>query len=141
MNHILIADDEPSIGSLIEATLQGPEVKTTHVTTGKAVLEAVRQKKFDLIVLDWMMPGMSGLDVVKALRKQAETVSIPIIMLTARGQLKDQEQAMQAGAHSYLMKPFSPLELLEKIQKILKERPADGADLVALPAAKNMAAS
>jgi len=141
MNHILIADDEPSIGSLIEATLQGPEVSTTHVTTGKQVLESVQQKKFDLIVLDWMMPGMTGLEVVKALRRQPETTSIPIIMLTARGQLKDQEQAMQAGAHSYLMKPFSPLELLEKIQKILNERRAGKDNVVSLPAAKNMAAS
>ena len=141
MNHILIADDEPSIGSLIEATLQGPEVSTTHVTSGKQVLETVRQRKFDLIVLDWMMPGMSGIEVVKALRQQPETAAIPIIMLTARGQLKDQEQAMLAGAHSYLMKPFSPLELLEKIQKILKQSRADKENVVTLPAAKNMAAS
>ena len=141
MNHILIADDEPSIGSLIEATLQGPEVETTHVTSGKRVLETVRQRKFDLIVLDWMMPGMTGIEVVRALRQQPETAAIPIIMLTARGQLKDQEQAMQAGAHSYLMKPFSPLELLEKIQKILNERRAEKDNVVSLPAAKNMAAS
>jgi len=88
-----------------------------------------------------MMPGMTGIEVVKALRQQPETAAIPIIMLTARGQLKDQEQAMQAGAHSYLMKPFSPLELLEKIQKILRQSRADKDNVVTLPAAKNMAAS
>src|SRR5437868_605407 len=86
LNHILIADDEPSIGSLIEATLQGPDARTTHVTTGPGVLEAVRQEKYDLIVLDWMMPGMTGLEVLKALRLQPEMAAIPVIMLPARGQ-------------------------------------------------------
>src|SRR5438445_11287166 len=99
MNHILIADDEPSIGSLIEATLQGPEVSTTHVTSGKQVLETVRQRKFDLIVPDWMMPGMTGVEVVRALRQQPETAAIQIIVRPARAQLEDQAQAMLARAH------------------------------------------
>ena len=125
MNHILIADDEESIGSLLRATLEGPESRITHAATGPEALLLVQQHKFDLIILDWMMPGKSGIDVLRELRQRPETAAIPIIMLTARGQMKDQELALRLGAVGYLMKPFSPLELLEKVSKILsaqKER-------------------
>jgi len=128
MSHILIADDEESIGSLLRATLEGPDSRVTHATNGPEALLLVQEHKFDLIILDWMMPGKSGIDVLRELRQRPETATIPIIMLTARGQMKDQELALRLGAAGYLMKPFSPLELLEKISKILgpqKERKQD----------------
>jgi two-component system phosphate regulon response regulator PhoB len=70
-------------------------------------------------VLDWMMPGMTGIEVAKELRQDAATANIPIIMLTAKGQEKDKEQGRALGTYAYLIKPFSPLELLEKVQEVL----------------------
>jgi two-component system phosphate regulon response regulator PhoB len=79
----------------------------------------VHEQRFDLILMDWMMPGMTGIEVLKKLKADATTAGTPVIMLTARGQGTDHDAAMAAGANAYLMKPFSPLELLERIHQTL----------------------
>jgi len=130
VKNILIADDEASLRCLIQATLEGPEIHTTQAVCGADALRMATEKNFDLIILDWMMPGMSGIEVLQQLRAQRQTAQIPVVMLTARGQMKDQEQALRSGANEYVMKPFSPLELLEKITSILdveEEEPGRGA--------------
>jgi two-component system phosphate regulon response regulator PhoB len=116
---ILIADDEENLRILIETTLEGPDCVMVHASEGVAALAMAIQENPDLIILDWMMPGMSGIEVLKALRDYDSTRKAPIVMLTARGQENDRALAIALGASCYLVKPFSPLELLEKVQEAL----------------------
>ncbi len=120
MNTILIADDEDSLRLLIRTTLDGPEYTLLEAPDGITALELARRQLPDLIVLDWMMPGKSGLEVVKELRADARTAHIAILMLTAMGQEQDRKQGMAAGVQAFLVKPFSPLELLERVQAVLR---------------------
>ena len=131
MAKILIADDESSLRTLIQVTLESPNLQTVFALDGTEALQLAQEVKFDLILLDWMMPGLNGIDVLKQLRERPETANVPVIMLTARGQNSDQERAMQYGATAYLVKPFSPLELLERIQKTLKLNGNSGGDAAA----------
>ncbi len=120
MNTILIADDEDSLRLLIRTTLDGPEYTLLEAPDGITALELARRQLPDLIVLDWMMPGKSGLEVVKELRADARTAHIAILMLTAMGQEQDRKQGLAAGVQAFLVKPFSPLELLERVQAVLR---------------------
>lgn len=119
MKTILLADDEVNLRTLVHTTLDDPAYRILETTDGVAALELARKEHPDLIVLDWMMPGMSGIEVANALRQDPATAQIPIIMLTAKGQEKDREQGQLLGLLAYLVKPFSPLELLEKVQEVL----------------------
>lgn len=119
MKTILLADDEANLRMLVHTTLDDPQYRILEAGDGATALNLARQERPDLLVLDWMMPGMTGIEVARALRQDAATAHIPIIMLTAKGQEKDREQGYSLGTHAYLIKPFSPLELLEKGQEIL----------------------
>jgi DNA-binding response OmpR family regulator len=121
MKTILLADDEVNLRTLVHTTLDDPQYRILEATDGTAALALARQERPDLLVLDWMMPGMTGIEVVRALRHDTETAHIPIIMLTAKGQEKDKEQGSSLGTYAYLVKPFSPLELLEKVQEVLEQ--------------------
>jgi len=120
MNTILIADDEDSLRLLIRTTLESAEVTLLEATDGNTALEIARQELPDLIVLDWMMPGKNGIEVVKELRADPRTAGIAIVMLTAMGQEQDRKQGLAAGVQAFLVKPFSPLELLERVQAVLR---------------------
>jgi DNA-binding response OmpR family regulator len=120
MNTILIADDEESLRLLIRTTLESPEVTLLEATDGNTALEMARRERPDLIVLDWMMPGKSGIEVAKELRADARTAAIAIVMLTAMGQEQDRKQGLAAGVQAFLVKPFSPLELLDRVQEVLR---------------------
>lgn len=120
MKTILLADDEANLRMLVHTTLEDPGYRILEAVDGTSALEMAKQEKPDLVVLDWMMPGMTGIEVATALRRDPATTHIPIIMLTAKGQEKDKEQALALEAHAYLVKPFSPLELLEKVQEVLE---------------------
>lgn len=122
MRRILIIDDEESIRMLIEATLEGPDFKVLHATGGREGLRLARAVLPDLIILDWMMPGLSGIEVLKQLRGDASTTAIPVMLVTAMCQERNREEAIAAGADAYLFKPFSPLELLRTIRGVLLER-------------------
>jgi signal transduction histidine kinase len=117
---ILLVDDEANLRTLVRTTLDDASCRIIEASGGAAALELARTEAPDLILLDWMMPGMSGLDVLKALRGNAATAGTPVIMLTAKGQQKDKEQILSLGACSYLVKPFSPLELLGKVEDVLQ---------------------
>ena len=119
MKTILLADDEANLRTLVHTTLEDPRYRIIEAADGVTALEAARKDIPDLVILDWMMPGMTGIEVAKALRQDAATAHIPIIMLTAKGQEKDKAQGRTCGIDAYLVKPFSPLELLEKVQEIL----------------------
>lgn len=120
MKTILIADDEDSLRLLIRTTLEAPETVLLEASDGVAALDLARSARPDLIVLDWMMPGKSGLEVAQEVRADPATAGIPILMLTAMGQEKDRQQGLAAGVQAYLVKPFSPLELLDRVQEVLR---------------------
>ena len=117
---ILLADDEANLRILVRTTLDDAEYCIIEAADGTTALELARQQRPDLLVLDWMMPGLNGIDVVQALRQDPVTAHIPIIMLTARGQETDKERGHSLGTSAYLVKPFSPLELLRKVQELLE---------------------
>lgn len=115
---ILTCDDEKHIVRLIQVNLerQGYEVITAF--NGAECLEKVKEDRPDLIVLDVMMPEMTGFEVLDALKKDPETESIPIIMLTARAQDSDVLRGWQSGVECYLTKPFNPMELIAFVKRI-----------------------
>lgn len=124
MQRILIVEDEVDIADLIMFNLQraGYEVLKTHDgITGTEI--AIRERP-DLIVLDLMLPGRDGYSVFREIRRDARTSRIPVIMLTARAQTEDRIQGLEAGADDYLTKPFSPKELVLRVNAILKRTDA-----------------
>jgi DNA-binding response OmpR family regulator len=119
MKTILLADDEENLRLLVRMTLEDPAWRILEACDGPTALEMARKEAPDVIVLDWMMPGMSGIEVAAALREDHRLAEVPIIMLTAKGQRADREKGLSLGVCAYLVKPFSPLEMLEKVQEIL----------------------
>ena len=115
---ILTCDDEKHIVRLIQVNLerQGYEVITAY--NGAECLQKVKEDRPDLIVLDVMMPEMTGFEVLEALKKNPETESIPVIMLTARAQDSDVLRGWQSGVECYLTKPFNPMELIAFVKRI-----------------------
>ncbi len=115
---ILTCDDEKHIVRLIQVNLerQGYEVITAY--NGAECLEKVQEDRPDLIVLDVMMPEMTGFEVLEALKKDPETENIPVIMLTARAQDSDVLRGWQSGVECYLTKPFNPMELIAFVKRI-----------------------
>jgi len=118
---VLVCDDEEVLRSLIRATLEG-DFEIVEATSGDATLGKARAERPDLIVLDMMMPGTSGLDVLNELRSDPELASIPVLMLTARTQRSDRDAALNAGADRFLAKPFSPIELAGVVTELVAER-------------------
>jgi two-component system phosphate regulon response regulator PhoB len=119
MQTILLADDERNLRALVAETLDESSYRILQAANGEEALSIARAEIPDLIILDWMMPGISGLDVLKELRKQPETVNVPVILLTARSQQPDRAAGIEAGASAFLSKPFSPLELLETAEELI----------------------
>jgi signal transduction histidine kinase len=118
MKTILLADDEENLRTLVRTTLDQPGYRILETEDGTAALALARRERPDVVVLDWMMPGMTGLEVLTELRRDRATAAIPIILLTAKGQREDVAQAMANGASAYLVKPFSPLDLLAKVEEL-----------------------
>jgi two-component system, OmpR family, phosphate regulon response regulator PhoB len=109
---IVIVDDEESIRTLVQATLEGPDCHVLLAANGLEALQMARKEQPQAIVLDWMMPIMSGLEFLRRLSADPLVRHIPVVMLTAMGLEKDRDAAIQAGAKAFLMKPFSPLQLV-----------------------------
>lgn len=114
---ILLIDDDRELGKMLSDFLSGDRLDVTTRHTGESGLEEFVKGKFDLLILDIMMPGISGLDVLKKVR---QTSAIPVIMLTARGDDIDRIIGLEFGADDYLPKPFNPRELLARIKAILR---------------------
>ncbi len=121
MKKILIVDDEERVRRLIETTLDIGDFQIFQAKDGEEALKIAQEEKPALILLDIMMPGMDGFEVCKRLKNNSETKSSYIIMLTAKGQKQDIEKGYTVGADDYFVKPFSPMELLNKIEKVLGE--------------------
>ena len=120
MKKILLADDEANLRMLARITLDDPAYRILEAEDGISALTLARNERPDLLVLDWMMPGLSGIEVARLLHQDPTTAHIPVIMLTAKGQETDRAQGRDIGVYAHLVKPFSPLELLQKIQEIWK---------------------
>lgn len=119
MAKILIADDDPILVELVRFRLEGAGYQVLEASDGQAAIEAVKTERPDLIVLDSMMPLLSGREVLLYLQKNTATKDIPVIMLTARSGESDIVSAIRSGASDYLTKPFIPQELLVRIEKLL----------------------
>ncbi len=123
---ILIADDTPQAAELLEAYLSGPEYDLEFASDGEETLQRVAANRPDLILLDVMMPRLSGFEVCKRLRADPATRDIPILMITALDQPLDVERAVEAGTDDFLSKPISQAELLHRVRSLLKIRPGAG---------------
>jgi two-component system KDP operon response regulator KdpE len=117
IEHILVVDDEPQIRRVMRTTLVAQGYEVSDARTGDEALELVRSEKYDLVLLDVNMPGISGIQTCREIRQGSD---LPIIMLTVRGTERDKVQALDAGADGYLTKPFSMSELLARIRAVLR---------------------
>lgn len=122
---VLVVEDEEAILTLLRYNLEKEGFKVHTAMDGEEALIQVQEYKPDLVVLDWMLPNVSGVEVCKSLRRNTETKNIPIIMLSARGEEGDRVQGLDSGADDYLTKPFSPSELIARIRAVFRRiRPA-----------------
>ncbi|MFK7851202.1 MAG: response regulator transcription factor [Akkermansiaceae bacterium] len=124
MQKILIVEDEVDIADLIRFNLERSGYQVCKAHDGIAGTEMALCEKPDLIILDLMLPGRDGFGVFRELRRDARTSKIPVIMLTARAQTEDRIQGLEVGADDYLTKPFSPKELVLRVQSILRRSEA-----------------
>ena len=130
MERVLIVDDDPDIRKLVSYNLTQAGFRVATAATGVAALEAVQGQPPDLIILDIMLPDLDGLEVCKKLRRQEKTRRIPIIMLTARTQEVDRVVGFELGADDYVMKPFSPRELVLRVKSIFRRMGDEPTDVL-----------
>ena len=119
---ILVVEDEPAIQELISAALQHAGHRVMRAYSSEEAVPLVNDTLPDVVLLDWMLPGMSGIQFAQRLRSAERTQNLPIIMLTARGEEQDKVAGLEAGADDYLTKPFSPRELVARIKAVLRRR-------------------
>ena len=124
---ILVVDDEPDIVALVVYHLAKAKYKVSSATSGSDALALAKRERPALVVLDLMLPGMSGFDVLEQLRADANTASIAVLMLTARKEEPDRIRGLELGADDYLTKPFSPQELVLRVGAILRRVSANAA--------------
>jgi len=122
MANILVVEDEPAIQVLIATNLMRAGHEVQSVADAEAAQRQIKQVLPDLVLLDWMLPGMSGIEFARSLRGDERTRAVPIIMLTARGDEHDKILGLETGADDYITKPFSPRELVARIKAVLRRR-------------------
>ena len=128
MSRILVVEDEAAIAELVAINLRHGGYEVTVVGDADRARESVDRALPDLVLLDWMLPGQSGLALARAWRAQARTKPLPIIMLTARAEEADKLAGLDGGADDYLTKPFSPKELLARIRAVLRRKAPQALD-------------
>ena len=127
-HHILVADDEPHIGRIIKMKLENGPFQVTLAEDGEQALHAIRRDAgIELVVLDLMMPVLTGLDVLEQLRADPATKDLPCVILTAAGEEEQYRKALALGATEFLTKPFSPKKLYALIARLVGETPGNGA--------------
>lgn len=120
--NILLVEDEPAIQELIAANLTRSGHHVVRASDAETALRLLRDALPDLVLLDWMLPGLPGIELARRLRADERTRAIPIIMLTARGEEQDKVLGLEIGADDYITKPFSPRELVARIKAVLRRR-------------------
>jgi phosphate regulon transcriptional regulator PhoB len=119
-NKILIVDDEPDIVELVSYNLKKDGFRVMTASDGEEALRKIRKDKFDLVVLDLMLPGIQGVELCRIIRNDPKTANTPIIMLTAKGEEVDRVIGLESGADDYMTKPFGSRELIARIKAILR---------------------
>ncbi len=118
--HVLIVEDDPPITELLRYNLESAGFRASVAADGAQGLRLMGDDKPDLVVLDWMLPKLSGLEVCRTMRRTAGLTGLPVIMLTAKGEEDDRVRGLNAGADDYVVKPFSPNELIARIHAVLR---------------------
>jgi two-component system phosphate regulon response regulator PhoB len=128
---ILIVEDEQALVTLLRYNFEAAGYEVAAALDGEEALMAVAERRPDLIVLDWMLPSISGLEVCRQLRRKPETRDVPVIMLTARGEEADRVRGLDSGADDYVTKPFSPAELVARVRAVLRRaRPSTAEEVL-----------
>ena len=128
---VLVAEDEMPLMTLLRYNLEKEGYRALDASDGEQALMLAAEETPDLVLLDWMMPKVTGIEVCRRLRSRAETRNVPIIMLTARGEESDRVRGLDPGADDYITKPFSMTELLARIRAVMRRiRPALAEDIV-----------
>jgi two-component system phosphate regulon response regulator PhoB len=128
MARILLVEDEPAIQELIVCNVEMAGHEAIRADSAEQALESIRDSLPDLVLLDWMLPGMSGVDFARRLRADKRTRDVPIIFLTARSEERDKLAGLELGADDYVTKPFSPRELLARVKAVLRRRAPQSTD-------------
>lgn len=127
--HILIVEDEAALSTLLAYNLEKEGFIVRIAADGEQALEALAEEQPDLVLLDWMLPHLSGIEICRRIRRDPATGGLPVIMLTAKGEEADRIRGLDTGADDYVTKPFSPAELIARVRALLRRaRPAIGAD-------------
>jgi two-component system phosphate regulon response regulator PhoB len=128
---LLIVEDEAALVELLRYNFEKEGFRVSVAMDGEAALVAVAEARPDIMVLDWMLPHVSGLEVCRQIRRKADTRDVPIIMLTARGEESDRIRGLEVGADDYVAKPFSPSELIARVRAVLRRsKPSTAQDLL-----------
>jgi len=123
--HILLVEDDVALAELITWHFEKQDFRISQTADGEEALLIVTEEQPDIVVLDWMIDNLSGIEVCRRLRRSNETANIPIIMMSARGEEEDRVRGLDIGADDYLTKPFSPRELIARVNAVLRRmRPA-----------------
>ena len=125
MARILLAEDEDVLRMLVLDTLEDEGYTIDEATDGDEAYQKIMSQHYDLVLLDYMMPGMTGIEVIEKVRRHPDKQNLKIMMLTAKSQQSDRERAEEIGANYFFSKPFSPLELMDVVGGILSEHPVD----------------
>jgi len=123
--HVLVVEDEAAIGELLRYNLAAQGYRITLAASGEEAELLLGEDRFDLIVLDWMLPGLSGIELCRRVRRADATRGLPILMLTARGEEADRVRGLSTGADDYVVKPFSVPEMLARVKALLRRASPD----------------
>lgn len=118
MSKVVVIDDEPFILMMIEDKLKKAKIDVITLRDSKSAHEVIRKEKPDLVILDWMMPELSGIDLCRTIKQDPELADIPVFMLTAKGQDSDEQLGLKCGVTRYITKPFSPKALLDMVREV-----------------------
>src|SRR6202795_4726492 len=130
---VLVAEDEGALITLLRYNLEREGYRVLEALNGEEAILVANEQQPDLVLLDWMLPQLSGIEVCRRLRSRQETRNVPIIMLTARGEETDRIRGLDTGADDYITKPFSMTELLARLRAVLRRiRPSLAEDVVSV---------
>jgi two-component system phosphate regulon response regulator PhoB len=126
---ILIVEDEPAIREMVRFALERAGFSCREAHDGERALVSIADQRPDLVLIDWMLPGISGIDLARRLKREETTKETPVIMLTARGEEEDRIRGLEVGADDYVTKPFSPRELVARIKAVMRRYQTQNGDV------------